>query len=62
MLFNTFGPRVLTSFLSTSILVSRRFDPLGGERDGSRVRSGDLERHGRGVDFDLELFLMVFDR
>ena len=55
MPFNTFGPLV-TSFLSlTSVLVSRRFDPLGGERDGTRVRLGDLERRGREDDFDLEL-------
>ena len=55
MPFSTFGPLV-TSFLSLwSVLVSRRFDPLGGERDGPRVRLGDLERRGRGVDFDLEL-------
>ena len=56
MPFNTFGPLV-TYFLSlSSVLVSRRFDPLGGERDGPRVRSGDLERRGHGVDLDLELF------
>ena len=55
MAFNTFGPD-LTSFLSlTSVLVSRHFNPLGGERDGPRVHLGDLERRGRWVDLDLEL-------
>ena len=58
MPFNSFGPFDLTSFLSMSCLVSRRFDPLGGERDGPRVRRvGDLERRGPAGVFDLDELL-----
>ena len=52
MPFNTFGP-VLTSlgdFFLTSFLSIRPFDPRGGERDGPRVRFGDLERREERLD------------